>query len=124
ESPGDYPLPDGRCLRVELADRIVGETRDTVEFGADQIPFPLRIEQFEPGLSFQPDGMSGHRKLQDLFTDLKLTREQRQRQPLVFAGENLLWVVGLRRCAGRRVSHTGNSVLRMKVLPICTARDK
>ena len=124
ESPGDYPLPDGRSLRVEFSDDFSGETPSRVEFDIDQISFPLRIELFSPGTSFQPDGMSGHCKLQDLFTDLKLTREQRQRQPLVFAGESLLWVVGLRRCAGRRGNDANNRVLRMTVLSCFSASVK
>jgi tRNA(Ile)-lysidine synthase len=36
------------------------------------------------------------KKLQDLFTDLKLGREERSRIPLLAAPEGILWVVGQR----------------------------
>jgi tRNA(Ile)-lysidine synthase len=46
--------------------------------------------------------MNGTKKLQDLFVDLKLTKEDRQKSLLLLKDEEVLWVVGLRRSEGRR----------------------
>jgi tRNA(Ile)-lysidine synthase len=41
--------------------------------------------------------MGGHRKkLQDLFTDMKIPRTDRDRLPILVAPEGILWVVGRR----------------------------
>ncbi len=48
-----------------------------------------------PGLRLRPLGGRGSRKLQDIFVDARVPREDRDAWPLVFAGEKLAWVPGL-----------------------------
>jgi tRNA(Ile)-lysidine synthetase-like protein len=48
-----------------------------------------------PGLKMRPLGGRGTRKLQDLFVDARVPREERDGWPLVFAGERLAWVPGV-----------------------------
>lgn len=115
KSPGTYPLPDGRCLRVSLVNS-VGETALRVEYAADQVDFPLQVRTFVPGDRLRPVGMNGRKKLQDLFVDLKLTREQRVVQPLVLCGDTILWVVGLRRCQNYCPQRVGQPVLCLEVV--------
>jgi tRNA(Ile)-lysidine synthase len=59
--------------------------------------------------------MAGSKKLKDLLIDSKVPREQRQRLLLVVAAEEILWVVGMRRCAGREPAPAGGAVLRLVV---------
>jgi tRNA(Ile)-lysidine synthase len=42
----------------------------------------------------QPLGMSGSRKLQDIFTDAKIPRNWRERIPLVVTPRGIAWIVG------------------------------
>jgi tRNA(Ile)-lysidine synthetase-like protein len=55
----------------------------------------LRIGFRRPGLRMRPAGGAGTRKLQDIFVDAKVPREERDAWPLVFAGERLAWVPGI-----------------------------
>ena len=55
----------------------------------------LRVGVRRPGLRMRPAGGAGTRKLQDIFVDAKVPREERDRWPLVFAGDRLAWVPGL-----------------------------
>ncbi len=55
----------------------------------------LRIGFRRPGLRMRPAGGAGTRKLQDIFVDAKVPREERDRWPLVFAGERVAWVPGI-----------------------------
>lgn len=57
---------------------------------------PLQIRFRKPGDRFQPAGMKGHKKLQDFFIDRKIPRSRRDRIPLLFCRNELVWVVGLR----------------------------
>src|SRR5579859_3030236 len=55
----------------------------------------LRLGHRRPGLRLRPSASPGTRKLQDLFVDAKVPREDRDGWPLVFAGDRLAWVPGL-----------------------------
>ncbi len=55
----------------------------------------LRVGFRRPGLRLRPAGGRGSRKLQDIFVDARVPREERDGWPLVFAGEKLAWIPGL-----------------------------
>ncbi len=55
----------------------------------------LRVGFRQPGLRMRPLGGRGTRKLQDIFVDARVPREERDGWPLVFAGDRLAWVPGL-----------------------------
>jgi tRNA(Ile)-lysidine synthase len=66
-------------------------------FDAHRFSEPLVIRGWQAGDRFSPKGMRGRtKKLQDLFTDLKLQRDERREVPLLVAPEGILWVVGKR----------------------------
>jgi tRNA(Ile)-lysidine synthase len=117
--PGEYSLPDGRRLLVELVEEPQGETPAAVEFDASAVDFPLAVRSFRPGDRFRPAGMKGRKKLKDFFIDARIEKESRRRLPLVEAGE-ILWVAGVRRCSGRRPAH-GKTVLRLAISPSHTS---
>jgi tRNA(Ile)-lysidine synthase len=113
--PGEYSLPDGRRLLVELVEEPRGETLAAVEFDASAVDFPLAVRSFRPGDRFRPAGMEGSKKLKDFFIDARIEKESRGSLPLVEAGE-ILWVAGVRRCSGRLPAH-GKTVLRLAISP-------
>jgi tRNA(Ile)-lysidine synthetase-like protein len=55
----------------------------------------LHVGHRRPGLRMRPLGGRGSRKLQDIFVDAHVAREDRDAWPLVFAGEKLAWVPGI-----------------------------
>jgi tRNA(Ile)-lysidine synthase len=55
----------------------------------------LHLGHRRPGLRLRPAGGRGTRKLQDIFVDARVPREERDQWPLVFAGEKLAWVPGI-----------------------------
>jgi tRNA(Ile)-lysidine synthetase-like protein len=65
----------------------------------------LRLGYRTPGLRMRPVGGRGSRKLQDIFVDARVPREDRDAWPLVFAGDRIAWVPGVALdadAAGRR----------------------
>lgn len=112
DAPGHYRLTDNRTLTLSLEEQVIGESAGVVEFAAAAVPFPLHLRTWQAGDRFQPSGMRGTKKLQDLFVDLKLSREERQRVLVLLQGNEILWVIGVRRCAGRR-PEGGERVLRI-----------
>ncbi len=55
----------------------------------------LHVAYRQPGLRLRPAGGRGTRKLQDVFVDARVPREDRDGWPLVFAGHRLAWVPGV-----------------------------
>jgi tRNA(Ile)-lysidine synthase len=55
----------------------------------------LRLGYRTPGLTMRPLGGRGTRKLQDIFVDARVPREDRDAWPLVFAGDSLAIVPGI-----------------------------
>ena len=114
--PGVYQLPGERTLRLSLEEQPGGESAEVVEFAAASLSFPLLLRHCRPGDRFRPSGMSGTKKLQDLFVDLKLTKEERQDSLLLLTDNEVLWVVGLRRCEGHWTGN-GEPVIKIVVEP-------
>ncbi len=77
---------------------------------------PLEVRNWLPGDRFYPIGMTGSKKLQDYFTDVKIPREFRDRVPVVTTGGEVAWVVGHR--VDRRFAATPRStqVLSLRLL--------
>jgi tRNA(Ile)-lysidine synthase len=55
----------------------------------------LHLGYRKPGLRIRPAGGRGSRKLQDIFVDARVPREDRDGWPLVFAGDQVAWIPGL-----------------------------
>jgi len=95
--------------REEAEPLLRQRTRDCGVFDMAQMSAPLVLRPWRAGDRIHPRGMGGKsKKLQDLFTDLKVSREDRLRIPILAAPEGILWVVG-RREDERFVARKGTS---------------
>lgn len=84
--------------RDEAAQLSPARSAHRVLFDADRFSMPLVVRAWQAGDRFCPKGMGGRtKKLQDLFIDLKIRREERGDIPLLVASEGILWVVGKRQ---------------------------
>jgi tRNA(Ile)-lysidine synthase len=73
-------------------------------------PFVVRFPH--PGDRIQPLGMSGHKKLSDVFIDRKIPRRERSRIPVVEANGEIVWVVGVAISERARVRGDESVVVR------------
>jgi tRNA(Ile)-lysidine synthase len=72
--------------------------RDRIVIDADRMSQPFVVRAWQAGDRFYPLGMKGRsKKLQDFFMDVKVSRADRRRIPLVVAPEGIVWVVGYRQ---------------------------
>ena len=78
----DAPLDTGEPTAVYLSPAALAE-------GAT-------VRTWQPGDRIQPLGMSGSRKLQDVFVDAGVPRYWRDRLPLVVTPRGIAWAVGVR----------------------------
>lgn len=61
---------------------------------ASKVRFPLTVRARRDGDRFTPLGMQNQKKLQDYFTDRKVSRTKRARIPLLCDADGIVWVVG------------------------------
>jgi tRNA(Ile)-lysidine synthase len=119
KGPGIYPLSCGGMLTVDFA-QPTGDLRSApatiAYFDLDQTPFPWRIRRFRPGDRFSPFGMTGHKKVKELFIDGKIPLVSRRRIPLLFRGETLIWVGGMRRSSAALLSEQTKTVIRAELI--------
>jgi tRNA(Ile)-lysidine synthase len=96
--PGIYQLFCGASIRIEISTPPLnpGGNLATAYFDSDRMPFPWCVRTFRPGDRIQPLGMSGKKKVKDIFIDEKIPLARRALIPLVFCGDELIWLVGLR----------------------------
>jgi len=82
-------------------------------FDADKIGGKIWLRHWQAGDRFQPIGMKSARKLQDLFTDLKVPREKRRLRIVASTDRGeLFWVEGLRMADGFKLE--AKTVRRLK----------
>ncbi len=125
EVPGWTALPDGRAIRARIVESIgIGAEGPALEGASPSAMFderavsgPLRVRSRRPGDRFRPRGFGLRRKLQDVLTDARVPRAQRDRIPLVVRGEEILWVAGIRASEFGRPSRTTRRCLLLELLP-------
>lgn len=90
---------------------------DTAYFDVDKINFKkLLLRNRREGDRFRPFGLRGTKKLSDFFIDRKIPRRLRDRVPLLVEGEDILWVVGIRRADKARITEDTKKILEVRVL--------
>jgi tRNA(Ile)-lysidine synthase len=126
----DYRLEAGVILRIPEANLEVRGERisappealpnDLMEavFDLALLPGALSVRNFRRGDRFAPLGMTGHKKIKDLFIEKRVPLSIRSRWPLLAAGKEILWIPGYGRSAAGAVSTQTTAVLHLKVRPI------
>jgi tRNA(Ile)-lysidine synthase len=123
DGPGRYELPDGGHLSVRLTappDGWPGHPPLRAYFDPGKTPFPWTVRTFRPGDRFRPLGMKGHKKVKEFFIDAKVPAPLRRTLPLLFRGEELLWICGLRVAEAGRISPGTREVVEVEIPDITT----
>jgi tRNA(Ile)-lysidine synthase len=83
---------------VDTNGMLLGGKDGNIEyFDADKVGASICLRCWQPGDRFQPIGTGSARKLQDLFTNLKVPRGERRRRVVAATRQGeLFWVEGLR----------------------------
>jgi tRNA(Ile)-lysidine synthase len=90
-------------------------TRYTIYLDGETIGAQLLVRTRQPGDRIQPLGMTGEKKVQDVFVDNHISREERATTPLFFEDAHCLWVAGL--CIDHRSRLTRNTrrIIRLSI---------
>ncbi len=83
-------------------------------FDYDKIKGEIYIRNRRLGDTIQPFGMSGNKKLKDLFIDKKIPIDEREKIPILVDKNDIIWVVGLRTSEKYKITPYTKNVLVIK----------
>ena len=117
--PGEVAIVGaGLVIKASFEDSAAdpGDGKSSVLLDAEKVNLPLKIRPRMPGDFFSPLGFGKRRKLQDLFVDLKVPRDERDSIPVVVSGSDIVWVGGYRADDRFRISADTKKFLRLVIL--------
>ncbi len=103
---------------IAASDASMPATMSVAMFDAARIGDGLIARNFLKGDRIHPIGMSGTRKVHDVFVDRKLPRARRERFPVVTLADEIAWLPGLARAACALVTNATEIVLRVEASEI------
>ncbi|MEP2935242.1 MAG: tRNA lysidine(34) synthetase TilS [Gilvibacter sp.] len=71
-------------------------TLNEIAVDADLLLYPLILRHWQNGDRFYPVGMEGSKKVSDYFTDLKISRPEKEKIWLLCSGQKIIWIIGYR----------------------------
>jgi len=81
---------------------------------AESIVGGLRARRRRPGDRFQPLGLVGEKKLQDIFVDARVPRHDRDSVPVVCDDAGIVWVAGYRVAERVKVTPSTRRIVRLR----------
>ncbi len=84
-------------------------------FDKDKITGDITLRYRRDGDRIIPSGMSGSKKVKDLFIDLKIPKDERDRIPIICFGNEISWILGVRVSERFKVSKNTRHILEIKV---------
>ena len=119
--PGGTSIPEAK-MRIE-AEIIEGKhlVKDAscreVTLDMEGIKGRLIARNWRRGDRIVPLGMRNEKKLQDIFVDKKIPREERRRIPIICDEEGIIWVVGVAISERVKVGEGTRRVLYLRAIP-------
>jgi tRNA(Ile)-lysidine synthase len=119
--PGVFELAAGWRLQAERMPSAPGgfasAPANEAWLDAGLLPARLAVRPARAGERIQPLGMAGKsQKLSDLWVNAQVARRARERYPLVCAGEDVVWVPGLRLAEPYRVTADTRAFVRLMLI--------
>jgi tRNA(Ile)-lysidine synthase len=98
---------------VRLPDNFMEAVFDSASLTAD-----LTLRNFRRGDRFQPLGMTGHKKVKELFIEKKVPLAVRATLPLLALGDEVIWIPGYGRSEYGKVTRVTKVILHLKAVPV------
>lgn len=98
-------------------DTNAGRNKDpyTAYFDYEKINGDITLRFRKPGDKFKPLGVNGTKKIKDIFIDLKIPRELRDKIPLICFGGEIAWITGYKMGSTFKIDKNTKEILKIKV---------
>lgn len=89
-------LPNNKTIQIVKESNLTNNY--CTRLNSEEIKLPLYVRTRNNGDKMIIKNMTNYKKIKDIFIDCKLTKEQRQSQPIVVDSEdNIIWLPGLKK---------------------------
>lgn len=89
------------------------ETPYEALFDMDCLEFPISVRTWRKGDKMTPLGMSGTKKISDLFVEHKIPRHKKEEIPVFVSGNKIVWLVGIRSSKHCMVSKNTTRIMKI-----------
>lgn len=101
-------------MSFSKVDATAFESNRIIFVDRDKLTFPLEIKRWQEGDSFQPLGMNGKsKKLSKFFKDEKLSLIEKEQLWILWSGEKIVWIIGLRQDERFKIDTTTQNKLKI-----------
>ncbi|MFH1314399.1 MAG: tRNA lysidine(34) synthetase TilS [Candidatus Eisenbacteria bacterium] len=110
--------PSGITLTAEVlsekpSNGDVSKNGSTVYFDLAGLKPPLVATNWRQGDRLVPFGLSGSKKIHDIFIDAKVPASRRGKIPIVRDSEGIIWIAGVRRANRARITEDTRTVVKI-----------
>lgn len=120
--PGDTIIKEaGIILRTSKAmpdDSILADDKKSIYLDMKLFSEPLEVRSFIAGDRIRIQGMTGRKKLKDLFIDEKVPPRLRRKIPILVSGNEILWVIGLRQSKSTNIESPKGELVKVESLDL------
>lgn len=96
--PGKIHLPNQAELTTKYTNEPPMQDQYTLVCAAESVSLPLSVRTRRPGDRMSWQGLSGTKKIKDVFIDGKVPRKERDTWPIIVDGDGkIIWLVGIRK---------------------------
>ena len=115
--PGKYEIGEKHIINLSKAAYPDAWPNDPniIYIHPDKIEFPLVVRNWQPGDRISPLGMDGkHQKIQDILTDAKLSRIEKEEVLVLVQKNEIIWAIG-HKMSDKWKLDTGSEALRVEL---------
>lgn len=84
-------------------------------FDFDKIKDNISIRNRRNGDKIIPLGMNGNKKLKDIFINMKIPKEEREKIPLLCFDEKIAWIIGIRTSEEYKITNKSKNILKVVI---------
>ena len=107
-----------RTSKTMPDDSISADDKKSIYLDMKRFIEPLEVRSFIAGDRIRIKGMSGRKKLKDLFVDEKVPPKMRMKIPLLVSGDEILWVIGLRQSKSTNIEPHEGELIKVQSLDL------
>jgi len=84
-------------------------------FDSSKVNGDITLRFRKPGDKFNSLGMAGSKKLKDIFIDMKVPQDKRDKTPLICFGDHIAWIVGYKTSDGSKIDKATKTIIKIRV---------
>jgi tRNA(Ile)-lysidine synthase len=103
---------------IDISNILNNDDPHIAYISADILSQPLHLRPLLAGDRISPLGLDGTVKVSDYFTNEKIPTLAREHWPLLFEGEEIVWIIGLRQSHRHRVDENTKKVVVLRLIQV------